>query len=470
MTPDIEQFPFRGNRLPQRLEEAARVFINAGYQVYLVGGAVRNLVMKRPPSDFDLATDARPEQVIPLFRRVIPTGIAHGTVTVLHKGIALEVTTFRSEGTYSDGRRPDSVAFGSDIVEDLSRRDFTMNAMAIDLENHRLIDPYDGRRDIKEKQVRAVGDPASRLGEDALRILRAIRFSVQLGFQLAPDTLSALAPAAPRLSAISVERIRIELEKILSSPRPSEAFRLFRDHDILNYILPEFLPSLSAPTGDDAPGLPLYEHLIRSMDAAPADRLELRLSALLHDIGKPTNQTRDSDGVLRFTGHEKDSARIASALLRRLCFPTRLIHQVEHLVLHHMFFYEPSWSSAAVRRFISRVGQANVKDLVILRHADSCGKHGEAMPSPLLGELLRRVEHEQRAASAFAVKDLAINGNNLAQIGIPRGPEMGKILEELLESVLSDPALNTKEQLLQIAGRQYETRFKPLMQRPDNPR
>jgi len=470
MTPDFEQIPFRGSRLPQRLEEAARVFTHAGYQIYLVGGAVRNLVMKRAPSDFDLATDAHPDQIIPLFRRVIPTGIAHGTVTVLYRGLSLEVTTFRTESTYSDGRRPDSVSFGGSIVEDLARRDFTMNAMAINLENNVLIDPYGGRQDIKQGQIRAVGDPASRLSEDSLRILRAVRFSVQLGFQLAPSTLAALSPAAPTLSAISVERVRIELEKILASQQPSLAFRLFRDHDILAYILPELLPCLTAATGDDAPDLPLYEHLIRSMDATPENRIELRIAALLHDIAKPTTQSLDADGSLRFTGHEQESARIASELLRRLCFPTRVIRQVEHLVLHHMFFYEPSWSSSAVRRFIARVGIDNVADLVQLRRADTFGKHGTERPTPLLNELLRRVEQESRSTGAFTVRDLAIGGHDLAEIGVPRGPEMGKILEELLETVLDDPDLNTKPALLRIASQLHKTRFEPLVPKPEGPR
>ncbi len=469
MIPDPELIPYRGTRLPQRLEEAAQVFIQAGYQVYLVGGAVRSLVMKRAPSDFDLATDAHPHQITPLFRRVIPTGIAHGTVTVLYRGLSLEVTTFRSEGTYSDGRRPDSVTFGTSIVEDLSRRDFTMNAMAIDMKRQVLIDPYGGRHDINEGQVRAVGDAATRLSEDALRILRAVRFSVQLDFALAPDTLAALAPAAPKLSAVSVERVRIELEKMLASPQPSRAFRLFRDHGILAHILPEFLPCISANTGDDAPELPLYEHLIRSMDATPDNRLELRLAALLHDIGKPNTETRDTDGSLRFIGHEKESARIASELLKRLCFPTRVIRAVEHLVLHHMFFYEPSWSSAAVRRFIARVGRDSVGDLVQLRHADSCGKHGPTKPSPLLNELLQRVEYENQSAGAFTIRDLAIGGNDLAAIGVKKGPEMGKVLEELLETVLDDPDLNTKPRLLQIARRLYETRFQPLVRRSEEP-
>ncbi|TVR92886.1 MAG: HD domain-containing protein [Spirochaetaceae bacterium] len=469
MTPDLELIPYPCNRLPQRLLEACRIMIEAEYQVYLVGGAVRNLVMKRPPSDFDLATDAHPHQITTLFRRVIPTGIAHGTVTVLYRGLSLEVTTFRSEGAYSDGRRPDEVTFGTSIVEDLSRRDFTMNAMAIDIKHQVLIDPYGGRHDIDQHQVRAVGDPASRLSEDALRILRAVRFSVQLEFALAPNTLVALASAAPKLSAISVERVRIELEKMLVSEQPSRAFRIFRDQGILAHILPEFLHCITAPTGDDAPGLSLYEHLIRSMDATPSDRLELRLAALLHDIGKPNTQIRDTDGTMRFIGHEKESARISSELLKRLCFPTRVIRQVEHLVLHHMFFYEPSWSPAAVRRFIARVGKDNVADLVLLRRADTLGKHGNEKASPLLNELLQRVEHENQSAGAFTIRDLAIGGNDLASIGVKKGPEMGKILEELLETVLDDPDLNTKPRLLQIAQRLYETRFQPLVRKGQEP-
>ncbi len=462
MKPDSEQVPYRGARLPQRLEEAACVFTNAGFKVFLVGGAVRNLIMKRPPADFDLATNAHPEKVMQLFRRVIPTGIDHGTVTVLYRGLSLEVTTFRSEGAYSDARRPDSVSFGNDIIEDLGRRDFTMNAMAIDLEQKVLLDPYGGRNDIKQAQVRAVGNAAERLNEDALRILRAIRFSVQLDFQLAPETISALSPVAHRLSAVSVERVRIELEKMLRSSEPSAAFRIFRDHGILPHILPEFLPCITAPTGDDTPNLSLYEHLIRTMDATPKDKLELRLAALLHDIGKHSTQTRNNSGELHFIGHEQVSARIAVELLQRLCFPTRVIRRVEHLIMHHMFLYESSWSRAAVRRFIVRVGKENIVDLVQLRRADTIGKHGITVPAPALNELLQRVEHENKSSAISGTKDLALGGHDLAEIGIPKGPEMGKILEQLLETVLDDPKMNTKPQLLKVAKRLHETRFKPL--------
>lgn len=437
--------------IPRELIDFARVLGDAGRQAWFVGGAVRDSLLGRPVSDYDLATDARPEELLRLYRRVIPTGIKHGTVTVLWKGWKIETTTFRSEGAYSDGRHPDEVSFGSSIEEDLERRDFTINAMAWDPLGKRLADPHGGREDLRARLVRAVGRPRDRFDEDGLRILRALRFAAQLQFEIEAETLAALAERRERLASVSAERIRDELSKILCAPRPSWALRAMEEAGILALILPE----LAAARGVEQKGLHRFDvldHLYLSADAAPA-RLELRLAALFHDIGKPGTKVVDAEGVASFHRHEELSAKMAAEIMRRLRYPNDLIEGVCHLVRQHMFHYEDSWSDAAVRRFLARVGPAALPDLLALRIADGSAMSGLPVDHRSLDPLRRRVEAILEAEEALGIKDLAIGGNELAALGVPRGPVMGRMLAELLEAVLEDPALNEADRLREIAKR-----------------
>ena len=423
-----------------------------GYECYLVGGAVRNLILGNQPSDFDFATNAPPEQVMATYRRVIPTGIQHGTVTVLFRGASFEVTTYRTESAYSDTRRPDHVEFVGRIEEDLERRDFTMNAMAFDPLTRTFLDPHHGEQDIHARIVRAIGDPAERFSEDALRMLRAVRFATGLEFSVHAETLGAIRACAQRIQAVSQERIRDELSKIVVSPRPSEGFRMLLETGLLSLILPE----LAEGVGVEQRGnhrFDVFEHSIRACDAAPADDLVVRLAALLHDIGKPRTMVEEPDGTRRFHSHEHVSAEMTGELLRRLRFPNRTIDAVVHLVRQHMFNYTPQWSDAAIRRFIARVGRDEFPRLVALRAADSEAIRGERIDTRPLEELAHRVREHLSADSAVSIGDLAVNGRDLMEAGIPPGPAMGVVLRELLNAVLDDPTLNTKPRLLEIARR-----------------
>lgn len=445
-------------RVHPDLKEIASVFAAAGRKAYLVGGAVRDLLRGAVPKDWDLATDAPPEEVMRLFRRVVPTGIKHGTVTVLFKGRQVETTTFRTEAGYSDGRRPDSVAYAATIEEDLSRRDFTMNAAAVELPSGRLVDPFGGRSDIKARVIRCVGDPAERFGEDGLRPLRAARFAAQLGFALDPATEAAIPAALPKTALVAPERVREELMKMLAAPAPSVGLRVMEGTGMLALLLPE----LAACRGVDQKGahrFDVLDHLFLSCDGAPEGKPLVRLAALLHDAGKPECAAFSPEGVRTFHRHEEASARIAEAFMLRLRYPTASIQAVRHLVASHMFHYEDGWTDAAVRRFVARVGEACLPDLFDLRLADMYGTSGAVPPPGALAAFRDRIAAVLSAGRALSVKDLAVGGEDLAGIGVPRGPRMGAILAALLESVLDDPAMNEKATLLEVARRMEEARL-----------
>ncbi len=436
---------------PRELYEFARVLADAGKSCFLVGGAVRDYLLGREVSDFDVATDARPEEVIKAYKRVIPTGIKHGTVTVLFKGMEIEVTTFRTESSYADGRHPDSVEYASTIGEDLSRRDFTMNAMAFDLGARDLLDPHGGREDLARRLVRAVGDPLERFREDGLRPLRAIRFASQLGFKIEGGTLAAIGPSIVRFRLVSAERVREELQKTLLSPVPSLGLRLLEETGLLAAISPELIGC----RGVEQRGMHVFDvldHLYASVDASPPE-LVLRLAALLHDIGKPAAKKEKEGEDPTFYRHEEYSARDAEALLKRLRFPNAVTDEVVHLVRLHMFAYDDSWGDPAVRRFLARVGPDSLDRLFALRVADGTGIIGRPVDPRGLDPLRERIAAVLAAKEAFGIADLAVKGGDLSSIGIPPGPKMGMMLKELLETVMDDPALNERGRLLEIAGK-----------------
>jgi poly(A) polymerase/tRNA nucleotidyltransferase (CCA-adding enzyme) len=437
--------------VPRDLRAFADVFTAAGFRCYFVGGAVRDRLLGRSASDWDAATDALPDDVSRLFRSVIPTGIQHGTVTVRWKGHSIEVTTFRVDGEYRDGRRPESVRFTADLIEDLSRRDFTINGMAVDPASGEVIDPNGGRADLAAGIVRAIGDPVVRFAEDGLRTLRAIRFATRFGFAIDGATRQAIPTALAQFRLVSAERIRDEFTKILLTDRPAQGLHLLEDTGLLS----EFLPELSACRGVGQGGphrYDVFDHVVESCAAAQADTV-LRLSALLHDIGKPSRKAPHPDGGFSFYGHDVESARLAETALRRLKYPNAVIDDVTHLIRHHMFDYADDWTDAAVRRFVARVGLDYVGRLAALRLADTTGMgHGPADPRSVL-PLLDRIEDLRSKDQAFGLKDLAINGNDLLALGWPRGPLLGKALAELMEAVLDDPDLNTRDRLSEIATR-----------------
>jgi tRNA nucleotidyltransferase (CCA-adding enzyme) len=440
-------------RIPRVVRELATVFHGAGYQCHLVGGAVRDMMMGREHTDFDIATDALPAQVSALFRRVIPTGIKHGTVTVLFKGTTFEVTTFRTEADYLDGRRPSTVRFAPSIFDDLARRDFTINAMAYDLRADQMNDPHHGMADLAGRTLRAIGDPAERFREDGLRPLRACRFAAQLSFTVEERTKAAIPGSLEVLAKVSAERVRDELLRTLEAPLPSVGLSLMEETGILRVTLPELLEGVGVIQGSYH-CYDVFTHSLYACDAAPRSSPTLRLAALLHDIGKPRARAVDAEGRPTFHAHEQISAEIAERVLLRLKLPNATVSEVTHLVAHHMFNYQEQWSDAAVRRLIARVGESKIALIIALRRADqigTCRENAEAFPRGLV-EFSRRVDEVLAQGRAFTIRQLAVSGNDLMErLGVAPGPKIGVILNELLQSVLDDPALNEPEKLLEIA-------------------
>lgn len=433
--------------VPRDIVEFSRVFRDAGYELYLVGGAVRDALMGYGRSDYDFATSALPDEVSDLFRRVIPTGIRHGTVTIPFKGHLFEVTTYRIDGDYSDSRHPDTVTYTRSLPEDLARRDFTINAIAFDPVTRRIVDPHDGRGDIRRGIIRTVGDPKDRFGEDALRIIRAVRFSAQLEFDVERETLAAARSAAPTVSRVAVERVSAELRRMMKAPRPSRGWGLLKNTGLLEILLPELLEDRSIPVA-------VFPHLLASCDCAPREHEVLRWAALLHDVAKPRCYREDDRGV-SFIGHDELSAEIAHDVLTRLRFPGKTIEAVSHLVRHHMFGYTSQWSDAAIRRFLARLGgRDRLYDLTALARADACGKSGAPVDPPTIRELEQRVEALLSTSPPLEKRDLAIGGREImTELGMSPGPSVGVIIDELYGAVLDDPSLNTRERLLEIARR-----------------
>lgn len=455
-------------QIPSVLKKMHEIFSRAGFSSYLVGGAVRDMLMGKQAHDYDVATDAKPDDVTRLFHRVIPTGIEHGTVTVRLMGHSIEVTTFRTESAYTDGRHPDHVLYAPTIEDDLSRRDFTMNAIAAHLADGKLVDPFDGAKDIRKKVIRAVGNPHERFCEDGLRPIRAIRFAAQLEFRIENHTYSDIFEEDTRktVAKISIERFRDEFVKMLSVRTPSRALKMLEETGITSLFIPELLAGRNCIQSDGRGfhEFDVLDHMYYACDGAPRENLTARLAALFHDIGKPASRTveKTANGELyHFYGHDALGANMTRTILARLRFPTKTVDAVAHLVKEHMFHYEDSWSDAAVRRFIVRVGSECLNDLFDVRRADIYGMHRAA---PRLHDtetgknllaLKTRIASVQAQKTALSIKDLAVNGNDLIGAGIPAGKELGHVLKELFNTVLDDPTQNTREHLLTIAKNIY---------------
>ena len=460
-------------KIPAVLKKMHEILASGGFKSYLVGGAVRDMIMGKIPHDYDVATDASPRNVMKLFPRVIPTGIEHGTVTVLLMGYSIEITTFRTESGYSDGRHPDSIEYAATIEEDLSRRDFTMNAIAVDIAEGTIVDPFSGRRDIKAKLIRTVGNAHDRFCEDGLRPVRALRFAAQLNFSIEKDTyLNIFEPKTLSVvSKISIERFRDEFTKMLASKKPSIGLKMMEETGVMNLFIPEFIPCRNCVQKDirGFHEFDVLDHLFYACDGAPQDNLVVRLAALFHDIGKPSvkkvEQT-DAGNVNTFYNHEQKGAAITKTILTRLRYPAKIINDVTHLVKEHMFHYESNWSDSAVRRFIVRVGIEYLDDLFDLRLADIFGMHGvpvrvhDSAAGMNLIELKDRIAEVSTKKYVISLKELAISGKDLIAAGIPAGKELGRILNELFSTVLDDPAQNTRETLLMIARNIYNNNRK----------
>ena len=424
---------------------------DAGRRGWIVGGCVRDLLRGKNVSDWDIATDARPAQLMKLFPRVIPTGIDHGTVSVLVRGVAYEVTTLRGETTYSDGRRPDSVVFVDDIVADLARRDFTFNAIAIDPLAPALIDPWGGQKDLAAHVLRAVGDPVQRFSEDGLRVLRAARFSATLECAIEPRTLAAIEPTLATYRKVSAERVRDEWVKTMKARKPSTAFEVMRTTGILRVTLPEMMDSVGMEQNRHH-AYDVWTHALACLDACEGDPA-LRIAALMHDIGKPRTRARsDKTNDYTFYNHEKVGAEMVGPILERLRFSNDDKARITSLVANHLVCYSDEWSDAAVRRWIRRVSLDRVEDLYALNRADLLGK-GRDVTQDLAGleRLKERVAAELAGGHALSTRDLAVNGQDvMRELAIKPSRRVGEVLETLLEKVVDDPSLNDREILLRL--------------------
>jgi tRNA nucleotidyltransferase (CCA-adding enzyme) len=438
--------------IPKSLLAICSALYSKGFQAWLVGGAVRDSFMGLEPHDWDIATDATPDEVKGLFARVIPTGEKHGTVTVLTGSESYEVTTFRGDGKYSDGRRPDSIRFVKTIEEDLSRRDFTMNAIAYDPICGEWADPFGGRYDIERRVIRCVGDPARRFEEDGLRPLRACRFAATLGFAFDDTIPQAVRQTLGIFAKVAQERVRTEWMKIVGGLRPTRGLQHMLNCGLLETTAPEFLP-MNGCTQNKYHGFDVWGHTLSVVASLPADDPLLRLAALFHDIGKPTTKgTNEKTGEVTFYGHEDVGAAMAEDILRRMTFSNDDVGRVCHLVRHHLIPYDSSWSKAAIRRWARKVGLEHAPSLLSLARADIAGKGPAEEPRDTstideLEERLGKLQVEEKIPTSTT--QLAINGVDIMEhLGIDPGPAVGEHLKRLLELVTDDPTLNTREALL----------------------
>ncbi len=418
-----------------------------GWEAYLVGGCVRDALRGTEPHDYDICTNALPQDIQESFagHTVVETGIAHGTVTVVHHHVPLEITTYRVDGTYSDGRHPDAVCFTRSLTEDLRRRDFTINAMAMD-EQGRIIDPFGGQEDLQRGLIRCVGEADQRFCEDALRILRALRFAAVLGFEIEPDTRRSLMAHIPLLSHIAAERIRQELDRIVVGPYGVGVLRRYRE--VFCYIIPELRPMLDHPQHNPYHRYDIWEHTLHAMEGGKS-LLPVRLALLLHDIGKPQCFTIDEAGVGHFRGHPAVGAKIAAEILRRLRYDNETKHLVTALVERHDVLVTEQES--LIRRRLRQYGPEFFELWLEVKRGDVCGQgvHQERL------ELLDRIEAVYRRiveeGKCFCRKDLEVTGRDIMALGVPAGRQVGVLLERLLDAVVEDALPNEKKTLLAYA-------------------
>jgi len=433
---------------PAALHEALERLRADGHAAQLVGGTVRDVLLGRDAgAAYDVATDREPEDVAGLFERVEPIGLPHGTVLILAGGLRIECTTFRTEGDYADARRPSSVAFTRNPLEDLARRDLTVNAMAWDPFERTLLDPFGGIADLEAGVLRAVGDPHARFTEDALRPLRVARFAATLEMTPEPRTRAALGDGLERAAGVAAERVRDELDRMLEAPRPSRGIELMRESGWLARVLPELEACIGVPQ-NRFHAFDVYRHSLETCDAAPRDREDVRWAALLHDVGKPPTRA-EKDGEGTFYGHAEAGARLVDARLEALRFPAVRRERIVHLVREHMFDYRPEWSDAAVRRWLRRVGLEHLDALFALREADVAGT-GVPSQAPPPAEFRTRIERVLAESRVLTVRDLPVDGADVMRVaGIGPGPEVGRMLHALLEHVLDHPRDATRDALLE---------------------
>jgi len=454
--------------------EISKILKDNGFQCYVVGGIVRDFLLYKTiddDSEWDLATDAKPEEIFQIFSKkrikVIPIGIKHGTVAVIYKDKTYEITTFRIDKEYKDGRHPSEVVFTSSIEEDLARRDFTINAMAIDIIDGKFVDPFGGINDLKNKIIRAVGDPDIRFSEDGLRLMRACRFATKLEFTIEEKTLEAMKRNKDKIKNVSAERIRDELIKMLLAKKTSIGIEYMRISGLLEIVLPE-LNGCYGISQNIYHKYDVYTHSLITCDtvgkllANTNDKkriYRLKLAGLLHDIAKPVTKNEIIENGIEYStfyNHEVVGAGITKKIMKRLRFSNDDIEYVTRLVRHHMFYYTDEWTDSAVRRFMRNVGLDLLDDLFILREADRIGSGKRQPGSVSIEKLKARIQKIIEEENAISLKDIKVNGHDIMnELGISPGPMVGKILNSLLQMVIEDPSLNEKEKLLTLAREIY---------------
>ncbi len=444
--------------VPEKVKTVIGKLQDEGFEAYAVGGCVRDAYLGVEPHDWDITTNALPEQVKKLFRRTVDIGIEHGTVKVMIGNDGYEITTYRIDGEYEDSRHPKEVTFTADLKEDLRRRDFTINAMAYS-EKTGLVDMFGGVDDLKAGMIRAVGDPEERFSEDALRILRALRFSAKFGYDIEDATRQAIIKLAPALKNISAERIRDEIEKIVCSDNP-DRLRWAYIFGVTAVVFPEWDAMMECKQTTPHHFTDVGDHTIVAMeyivshyhDIPDSDRRILCLATLLHDTGKPVMKTTGKDGVDHFKGHPEESERIAEEVLKRLRYDNDTIRIVKKLVRFHD--ERPRLTYPSIRRFIGAVEAANMENLMRLKYADLYAHAGYQWDDKLyqvetLDKMYRKIMED---GDALTIKDLAVGGSDLIDMGFKAGPEIGEILNRLLGYVLDDPKKNEKNRLLEMVS------------------
>ncbi len=435
-------------QIPEPAAFIVKTLNDAGFEAYIVGGCVRDSLLGKVPKDWDITTSARPRQVKALFRRTIDTGIRHGTVTIMMGQEGFEVTTYRIDGAYADGRHPDSVSYTDDLTEDLKRRDFTINAMAYHPEKG-LIDIATGRKDLEKGVVRCVGRAVDRFGEDALRMLRAVRFAAQLGFAIDDETREAIVTLAPNLKKISCERIREELVKILTSAHP-EYIRMACDLGITRIVLPEYDHIRGVPQNTPYHIYDVEEHTLKALAAIEADPV-LRMAMLLHDFGKPDVRRKKPDGRDSFAGHPQVSAKYAQSILRRLKYDNYSRERIVRLVTWHDL--RDVVTERNIRMGLYIVGDDLFEDLMKVQRADLMGKNPALFKEQLAGfdEIDRFYHKILDEGQCYKISQLPVDGNDLIAAGMKPGPALGQVLKDLILAVIDDQSLADKDILLEMA-------------------
>ncbi|HLR21457.1 MAG TPA: HD domain-containing protein [Tissierellaceae bacterium] len=439
--------------IPEYVNKIIGKLEDHNYKAFIVGGSVRDLILGKEPSDFDITTNAKPDEIEEVFKdyTTILVGKEFGTVAVVQEEDNIEITTYRTEGEYIDGRRPSEVVFTSNLEEDLSRRDLTINAMAYN-ESIGLIDPFNGRKDLEKKKIKTVGNPRERFREDHLRILRAVRFATQLKFNIDYKTKIACKEMSHLLEKISMERIREELFKILLSEKPSYGIRLMEELDILDIIIPEITDMIGFDQKNPHHDKDVFNHTLCVVDNTPLI-LGIRLAALFHDIGKPYTLTIDEEGIGHFYGHDKIGADMTKKILRRLKCANKLIYNVTTLIKEHMTHHN-NYKDRGLKRLIKRVGKDNIFNLIELQKSDRmCSSKDRNID--FLIERKDRIRKILEDNEVYEKKQLAITGYDIIELGYSQGKIIGDILDYLTEKVIDNPELNNKEELNKIILREY---------------